>query len=183
MNPFRQHVPLLVDYMAQCEVPLIFKENKKEELNYKIKIVQNHTKTDFTENFIFFMINDMRQRSEWRRRLQSCNKSTFFWVKSQVRMSRVKSESSRFLVRVQVFVARVRIRVPSSGNFSASLHGIFHNTINNIIDLYIIIIIIIIITLSTEVSERSNFWLVPYWREFLGVSGSRTWSDTPFANT
>ena len=33
-----------------------------------------------------------------------------------------------------------------------------------------IIIIIIIITLSTEVSERSNFRLVPYWREFLGVS-------------
>ena len=47
----------------------------------------------------------------------------------------------------------------------------------------IIIIIIIIITLSTEVSERSNCRLVPYWREFLGVSGSRTWSDTPFANT
>ena len=45
------------------------------------------------------------------------------------------------------------------------------------------IIIIIIITLSTEVSERSNCRLVPYWREFLGVSGSRTWSDTPFANT
>ena len=44
-------------------------------------------------------------------------------------------------------------------------------------------IIIIIITLSTEVSERSNCRLVPYWREFLGVSGSRTWSDTPFANT
>ena len=37
------------------------------------------------------------------------------------------------------------------------------------------IIIIIIITLSTEVSERSNCRLVPYWREFLGVSGSRTW--------
>ena len=47
----------------------------------------------------------------------------------------------------------------------------------------IIIIIIIITTLSTEVSERSNCRLVPYWREFLGVSGSRTWSDTPFANT
>ena len=50
-------------------------------------------------------------------------------------------------------------------------------------DSKLIIIIIIIITLSTEVSERSNCWLVPYWREFLGVSGSRTWSDTPFANT
>ena len=49
--------------------------------------------------------------------------------------------------------------------------------------LLIIIIIIIIITLSTEVSERSNCRLVPYWREFLGVSGSQTWSDTPFANT
>ena len=47
----------------------------------------------------------------------------------------------------------------------------------------IIIIIIIIVTLSTEVSERINCRLVPYWREFLGVSGSRTWSDTPFANT
>ena len=34
-----------------------------------------------------------------------------------------------------------------------------------------------------EVSEHSNCRLVPYWREFLGVSGSRTWSDTPFANT
>ena len=53
-----------------------------------------------------------------------------------------------------------------------------------ILESYIIIIIIIItITLSTEVSERSNCQLVPYWREFLGVSGSRTWSDTPFANT
>ena len=36
----------------------------------------------------------------------------------------------------------------------------------------IIIIIIIIITLSTEVSERSNCRLVPYWREFRGVSNS-----------
>ena len=26
----------------------------------------------------------------------------------------------------------------------------------------------------------SNCRLVPYWREFLGVSWSRTWSDTPF---
>ena len=34
-----------------------------------------------------------------------------------------------------------------------------------------------------EVPEHSNCRLVPYWREFLGVSGSRTWSDTPFANT
>ena len=40
---------------------------------------------------------------------------------------------------------------------------------------------IIIITLSTEVSERSNCRLVPYWS--LGVNGSWTWSDTPFANT
>ena len=49
-----------------------------------------------------------------------------------------------------------------------------------------IIIIIIIITnfaLNIEVPEHSNCRLVPYWREFLGVSGSRTWSDTPFANT
>ena len=37
--------------------------------------------------------------------------------------------------------------------------------------------------LSTEVPEHSNCRLVPYRREFLGVSGSRTWSDTPFANT
>ena len=29
----------------------------------------------------------------------------------------------------------------------------------------------------------SNCRLVPYWREFLGVSGSRTRSDLPFANT
>ena len=28
-----------------------------------------------------------------------------------------------------------------------------------------------------EISEHSNCRLVPYWREFLGVSGSRTWSD------
>ena len=34
-----------------------------------------------------------------------------------------------------------------------------------------------------EVTGHSNRRLVPYWREFLGVSGSRTWSDTPFANT
>ena len=34
-----------------------------------------------------------------------------------------------------------------------------------------------------KVPEHSNCRLVPYWREFLGVSGSRTWSDTPFANT
>ena len=34
-----------------------------------------------------------------------------------------------------------------------------------------------------EVPEHSNCRLVPYWREFLEVSGSRTWSDTPFANT
>ena len=73
----------------------------------------------------------------------------------RVRMSRVQvksesywagleseSESSRFRVRVrvrvrvQVFVVRVRNRVPSSGNFPALVHGIFRNTINNIIDLY-----------------------------------------------
>ena len=34
-----------------------------------------------------------------------------------------------------------------------------------------------------EVTEHSNCRLVPYWREFLGVSRSWTWSDTPFANT
>ena len=37
--------------------------------------------------------------------------------------------------------------------------------------------------LKIEVPEHSNCRLVPYWREFLGVSGSRTWSDTPFANS
>ena len=34
-----------------------------------------------------------------------------------------------------------------------------------------------------EVPEHSNCRLVSYWREFLEVSGSQTWSYTAFANT
>ena len=47
----------------------------------------------------------------------------------------------------------------------------------------LLLLLLLHVMLSTEVPEHSNCRLVPYWREFLGVSGSRTWSDTPFANT
>ena len=47
----------------------------------------------------------------------------------------------------------------------------------------LLLLLLLQICSQIEVPEHSNCRLVPYWREFLGVSGSRTWSDTPFANT
>ena len=46
-----------------------------------------------------------------------------------------------------------------------------------------IALLLLLLCSHIDISEHSNCRLVPYWREFLGVSGSRTWSDTPFANT
>ena len=48
---------------------------------------------------------------------------------------------------------------------------------------HLLLLLLLQICSQIEVPEHSNCRLVPYWREFLGVSGSRTWSDTPFANT
>ena len=47
----------------------------------------------------------------------------------------------------------------------------------------LLLLLLLLLCSHIEISEHSNCRLVPYWREFLGVSGSRTWSDTPFANT
>ena len=124
--------------------------------------------------------------------IKDCSSSAFHkWTdKQNIRSSFVviRHHSSLFVI-IRHHVSSFVIMCHHTSSFVTFRHHVSSFVIIRHHSSSFVIIIIIISSSSSiicshiEISEHSNCRLVPYWREFLGVSGSRTWSDTPFANT